>query len=112
MDDRSFTIEFGDVPLADAVEMAGELGRILLDTGPDVSVARRRSDPNTQDPGSILAVVLAAPAVVAVARGIADYIRLRRKARITIKCNGQQVVVSNVSAADAVEIARLITDKC
>jgi hypothetical protein len=112
MEKKTFTIEFDEVPLADAAEMAGELGKILLDSGPEICVERRRADLNAQDPGSILAIILAGPAIVAVAKGIADYIRLRRSAKITIKCKGHQVVVSNVSASDAAEIARLITEKC
>jgi hypothetical protein len=39
------------------------------------SVARLRDDRQAQDPGALIGIVLAAPAMVQVAKGIADYLR-------------------------------------
>lgn len=110
--DRTLVVEFEGVDAAEASAMARELREVLLDADPSVSINFLREDGTAQDLGSILAVILGAKAVTAVAKGIGAYLRLRRSASLRIKCKGGEVVASNLTAERAVELAKLISERC
>jgi hypothetical protein len=72
-------ISFSDVSLDEAGSNAEDLKRHLEMVAPGVEAEQRRTDSRAQDMGAILAIILAGPAVVAVANGIADWIRMQGK---------------------------------
>ena len=98
MDEKNLFVEFENTSVADAASMAQELRQILLDADSSVSTELIKADPNTQDLGSILAVILGAKAVVMVAKGISNYLKLRRSASIRIK-----VSVAGAARASAID---------
>jgi hypothetical protein len=110
--EKGLIVEFEDATPAEAASMARELQQILLDADPSVSTELIREEGNAQDLGSILAVLLGAKAVVVVAKGIVDYLKLRRSASIRIKCKGGEVIAAKLTAERAIELAKLISERC
>jgi hypothetical protein len=82
---------------------AKKLRQELLDVSPDVSVSLAKDDPANQDFGGTLVLVLGTPAVIAVANGIAAYLK-RDRAKIRIS-KGGEVVAEGISGEDAARIA-------
>jgi len=98
------TLSLEDVSLAEASAFVDDLRQHLTTVTPGVRATARRADPNAQDMGSTLVLVLGAPAVVALAKGIADYLRMRQesKAKLIIRDVAGNVLVEihNVRSAD------------
>lgn len=112
MNQQSYIITFDDVSPADANRYADELRNALLDTTPDITVQRRRDDPRTQDFGATLVLVLGTPAVVTVAKTIADWLKLRASASLTIETPEKRIVVQNITSKNAAQLAeRLLSQK-
>lgn len=111
MDQQTYIINFDNVSGREAQIYAEELRQMLLDTSPDISVDRRRDDPRTQDAGSTLVLILGAPAVVAIARAVGNWLTLRRQAGITIKTDAGEIVATNLTSKDALTLAELLLAK-
>lgn len=98
------TLSFEDVSLAEASEYAADLRQHLTTVAPGVQATARRADPNAQDMGATLALVLGAPAVVVLAKGLATWLRMRQesKAKVIIRDAAGNVLVEivNVRSAD------------
>ena len=108
MDQGKFIISFEGLSSANANASAEELREYLLDRCPDAAIERQRSDPNAQDFGSVLAIIVGTPAAFAIAKGIADWLRKRPTARLTIKkeLDGTtEVIAEGVTSEDAAKIA-------
>jgi hypothetical protein len=96
--------------LADANRNTTDLEQLLKRLMPAAAVTRVRSSDQTQDAGTVLVAVLAAPAAVALAkgpalelaRGVADWLR-KRRVTVTLSASGQ-ARVENVPAEDAERI--------
>jgi hypothetical protein len=90
---------------------AASLREFLLDTireDLEIQIARERRD--TQDMGSTLVLLFGAPAVVAIARGIADWLRKRRfGSTIELEIGGARIKL-NGEVADDRESLRLILE--
>jgi hypothetical protein len=63
--------------MADANRLVADLEEFLRRGTEHVEFERQRESPDTQDLGAILVATLAAPAVVELAKGIADWMRKR-----------------------------------
>ena len=107
MQNETFTIRFVDVTPEDANKYASELRREIEEISPDVRVEIRKEDKAAQDFGATLVLVLGTGAAIAVAQGIADWLRKRTSACITVTRAGTQAVASGVSSKDAVRIANI-----
>jgi hypothetical protein len=105
---KTITIRFQDVSLDVASQKARALRMDLLDTSPGIKVDIKKDDPTNQDFGATLVVVLGTPAVLAIAKGIANYLS-RDRAKITIEANGKVVVAEGISGDDAARIAEAIS---
>jgi hypothetical protein len=98
--------------LAEANRLTTELETLLKQRVEGAIFARERSDPTTQDAGTILIAALSAPAAIAfmkgpaaeLAKGIADWLR-KRRAKISIGRDGS-VAVDNVAPDDVERIIR------
>jgi len=114
MDQETYTITFDNVSEADADRYAAELRNFLLDAAPDIEVERRREDPYTQDFGATLILILGAPAIVAAVNKLGDWLALRNKASITVRCKeGREVIATNITAREVSKLAELLmTHKC
>lgn len=110
----SFRICVNGASEAEANRLATELALLLQSRVSGVSIERVKTDPTSMDQGAvILATILAAPAVIELAkgavlelsRGIADWLR-KRRANVTISSDGG-VTVENVNPDD---VHRIVMD--
>ena len=75
-DQVTFAIRFPDLELGAAGEAARDLrDRMLDDAGRGAAVDIRKDDPTNQDFGATLVAVIGTPAILALAKGIATWIR-------------------------------------
>ena len=93
-----------------AAREAASLRRHLLDLASiDIEVAVEKDDANTQDMGATLTIALSAPAIVAVAQGIADWLRKRRiGSTIELEIDGNIVRAGGEIADDPKRLEQLI----
>ena len=106
---KEFIIRFENEELSVANQKAQLLRDDLLDISPDVSVDIVKDDPTTQDFGATLVLVLGTPAILAIAKGIANYLS-RDRGTITIEADGK-VIAAGISGKDAAEIAKYMSSK-
>ena len=109
-DQRTLRIRFEDLELSEAGSKAEILRQDLLAASEDVTVSIEKDDPSTMDFGATLVLVLGTPAVLAVAKGMADYLR-RERGKITIATEEGIVIASGISGADAARIAEALSSK-
>ena len=86
----NFKIRFEEPSVAEAGNKAEGLRRDLSGVSRDVETRLEREDPSTQDFGATLVLILGAPAAVAVAKGIYEYLR-RDGGKLTIEAGGNAV---------------------
>ena len=108
-DDKTITLRFEDVSVAEAGKKVAALREDLLDASTDISAEIRKEDSSTQDFGTTLVLVLGAPAVVAVAKGIADFLR-RNRGKLLIEISGKKLVFEG-SSTDAARIVEAFSGK-
>ncbi len=107
----SHLVRFEGASYADAGVYAGELRNALLDASDEVEVKIVRDDPKSQDFGTTLSIVLAAPAVTAIAKALGDWLKLRASASVTWTTPEGDVALKNISAKDAASIGRTLLEK-
>ena len=77
-----------------------------------LEVDRRKADETTMDLGAIVAVIASSGATLAIARGIAAWLRTRKQASITIERNSKtgsiKAVVMGIDPEAAVRIAEIV----
>jgi hypothetical protein len=108
VDQQTYIIKFDNVSDAEANRYASELRDVLLDAASDVEVDRRRDDAYTQDFGATLVLVLGAPAIVAIAKAMGDWLTLHRQAGVTIKTAHGEIIGTNLTSKDAMKLAELL----
>lgn len=95
---------FESVSVAEANEHAANLMEHLMLVAPGCQADQHRTARNAQDFGATLVLVLGAPAVVAVAKGISDWLRMREMAgsKVVIRDKDGNIVVelNNIRSAD------------
>lgn len=111
---NGFVIEFPDVSPAQAgifaEEMETDLRNKMLDAKADAAVERIRVDPEAQDLGTVLGIVLGAQATVAIAKGIQKWLHRNNQATIRIRTKtGNPVVISNLESRDVKGILEELT---
>lgn len=108
--DQTLVVRFQDETVADAARMIAELRDVVLDASPEIQAEVRKEDPIYQDFGTTLVLVLGTPAIVALAKGISDYLRLRPAAKLELETPGGNVVFAGSSDA-AARIAEALSRK-
>jgi hypothetical protein len=94
---------------ADGVNLAADLEGWLLDENVRASLSRLKPDQETMDGGSIIGVILAAPAVIELAKALQTWIKANRSAKITIKDGSGQVIVENLSHAELRDVVSALS---
>lgn len=115
MDQDEYRIEFPGVQPSEANKYASELQEWLLDINPEVQIKREREEPLTQDFGSTLVLILGTEAAVAIAHGIADWLRKRHNASITVWYKGPDgewfVVAGGIDSKNTVKLGESFAPK-
>jgi hypothetical protein len=100
--EHRLTLSFeGTADVAEANRFAAELAERLRDADEPIDVRETRADPSAQDFGSTLVLLLAAPAVVALAKGVTAWLAMRPNAKVTLKGKDGTVIASGLTSADA-----------
>lgn len=106
MSEQNYLISICGADARESSAFADQLRAALEGAAPDVTVERKPDRPGTQDMGSVLAVIFGTPAVVAIAQGIAAFLRRRQSASLTIKTAQGEVVLTNVTHETALAALR------
>jgi hypothetical protein len=104
---QEILVKFEGLDAAKANKAAVELRqRLLRIADPGTRIEIRKDDPNTQDLGATLVLVLGTPAIIALVKGIRDFIAKTGDAVVIETPNGR--VVARGSAADNINVAKTV----
>jgi hypothetical protein len=103
MDETTLEITLPNLDTALANKYTQELMAAIRASTPEVTVDRHNINPQNQDLGTIIGIIVGSAGLTAVAKGIADWLRKRQTANITIKRDGS-IIAENVTSADAVKL--------
>jgi hypothetical protein len=98
------TVEAGNA--AEASRLAQALEKILLEDGPAADIERVRASAETLDGGTTLAIALASPVLLELARSLQVFLQRYKSSQITVSDARGTLIAKNVSAATAEELAR------
>jgi Effector Associated Constant Component 1 len=104
-----FTIESSDEQFAgqEAVSLADDLREVAGVS----NVQRRKASQSTMDLGAIVTIIASSGATLAVARGIADWLRARRGTRLRIEIKeGSRSIKAEVDNIDPEAAGRIVED--
>lgn len=102
-------IRLEDISVAEASSGIKALRNDVLDADRSVKADIVQDDPTHQDFGATLVLILGAPAAIAVAKGIANWLaREGGKATLCMDVGGGKVVKFKGKSADAAAIARAL----
>jgi hypothetical protein len=100
-----YTIRFNEMEPADAGRAADSLQRSIQEADPTIQAKRTRVDDEAMDFGASLAVILATPAIVALAKGISNWLARTHTSRLTVIGPDGKTIVENIGAREAVYLA-------
>ena len=104
MEEQTFLIDFAGVSERDANLYAEELRNALLDSAEEIDVDTRRPNQLSHVFGSSLVLVLGTPAVVIVAKAIANWLKLHKSASIDIRTSEGSIRATGLTSHEATEI--------
>jgi hypothetical protein len=76
----------------------------ILDAAPNAKVERRKESQETMDFGATLGILLAAPAVVAIAKGLQIWLERHHGVELEIVTPDGTVIAKNITAANVVDV--------
>jgi hypothetical protein len=109
----TFLIRFENCSERDANVFAEQLLKQLTQVKTEgMEIKRQRENDDSQDPGTILAVILGATATVEIAKGIAEgiaaWLRSRNRASISITTKDGKREAKNLNSAHVAQIAEIL----
>jgi hypothetical protein len=90
-----------------ASRQAQALQRILLEEGPPADIERIRSGRESLDGGATLAVILASPVLLELARALRMFLQRYHSSQVSITDEHGSIVAKNVSADTVSDLARM-----
>lgn len=105
MGQTTFILEFENESPEQTAAYLDELRETILDQSVDVTVEKYRDKSSKQEFFTGLAVVLGTPAVVALAKAIGEWLKVRQSASIAIKTSDGEMVAKNLTSAQAAGLA-------
>jgi hypothetical protein len=100
-----YVVRFDGLEAADAGRAADGLRRSLQEVDPTIQAARVRTDPAAMDFGTALEIVLAAPAIIELAKGISNWLARSHSSKVTVIGPDGTVIVENIGAREAAGLA-------
>jgi hypothetical protein len=108
---QEFLIDFPDAPVADANRYCEDLRDQLLDADDSIHVDRVRPDSSTMDFGATLAIVLGAPATIALAKALIAWTQRNNRANLRVVTKDGVMVAENLESKDAADVVRALAGK-
>lgn len=108
MEEKCYIIEIGGVSPALANQYAEELKEALLGATSEVEVEQRRADPDAQDFGATLVLILGTPVAVVLAKAFRDWINRRDNAKLHFKSKDGEILLEGITARDVEKILKLL----
>lgn len=103
------TISVEGVSVAQANADAQSLEKLINLAAPTVETSVVRTDANAQDFGATLVLVLGTPALIAFAKGIADWLKMRASGTTNLKLrNKDGKVILEVGSATSGDVRKLL----
>ena len=100
-----YTISFPELEAADAGRQAEGLRRTLQEFAPTIHARRARAEPDAMDFGTVLEIVLAAPAIIELAKGISGWLARTHSSKLTLTGADGTTIVENITAREATDLA-------
>lgn len=97
-------ITFPGSSAGEANRYAADLSASIRNSDRYVKAEQKRDRPDTQDVGTVVAVILGTASITEVAKGIASWLARHAGAKIQISTDGS-VFASNLDSSDAARIA-------
>ena len=97
-------LELENINDAEKVKYAEELKNILLLKEKNSQVTLERKDPDSQDFGSTVVVLLTSATAVAIVKGIREWLIKRHSVELTVKKDKNEIVLKNITAKDVHKI--------
>jgi hypothetical protein len=104
----ALTVRFPQASVAEAGILAEDLRTALLDVHPAVFAERLRTDEANMDFGAALSLLLATPAITAVAKGIQAWLTRHNAAKLRIEGPDGRLIVENLTAGQVLDLAELL----
>ena len=98
----NYTISFDDVSIGDGNKLATELKNYLVSMA-DINAIITQENPNTQDIGSVLTIILGSTAIKTLVTGLSNWLLKTQSRKITIKKDGT-IIGENLSSGDVKRI--------
>jgi hypothetical protein len=98
-------LSFPETSLDQGNRLASSLADDLRDLDPTLIVERQKHNPQTQDFGATLAIIVGSAAASAIGKGIATWLARNSGARLTIRTKDGEVLGQNLDSRDAARIA-------
>jgi Effector Associated Constant Component 1 len=112
MIDERYRFDVGAEDQAAAGRAATALADILREADGVVEAARTKADGDTMDLGTVVSVMASSGATLALAQGLAAWLRARRGVTVTVEKGGRsgslKATVSGLDPAAAVRIVELV----
>jgi hypothetical protein len=100
---------FPEASVAEGNKFASSLADDLRDLDPTLVLERQKQDPQTQDFGATLTIILGSAAASAIGKGIGTWLARNSGARLTIRKSGGEVLASNLDSRDAARIVEALS---
>jgi hypothetical protein len=112
MECEEFTFVIAADDRAAESSAAQALSDLLRETEGVLEVNRRKADRDTMDLGAIVAAIAASGSTLAIAQGVAAWLRARRGASITIErqagCESIKAAVAGIDSQAAIRITEIV----
>ncbi len=111
MEQYTFVLKFEGASVAEGNKLAASLREALLGAHPDIEAERHRDDPDSQDFGASLVLVLGTPAVVAAVAAIKTWLRRTNASSLQIWTKQGVLVANNLESKDVPGIVSAMTGR-
>jgi len=115
MQEKTIILELETTKPQDVAYLANNLVHNLLISCPNIKVKQARLESSAQDFGSSLIIALSAPAIVALAKGLANWLSIQSSEEITIKVKNNdhemEIIAKNIGSRHSVEDILKILEK-
>ncbi|MBL7488590.1 hypothetical protein I6A60_26765 [Frankia sp. AgB1.9] len=110
MTEHRLLLQIERAPNGEKSRMARELRDFILDEEPEADIEFMRSDPEAQDIGATLILILQTPSIGAVALGVRSWLARRSTSEVVFKSGESSLSVDKISSRSASELGKQLAE--